>query len=760
MQTANRTNELHHHHPQDDDGTTDDDDDDDDAPNDTTDRKEVVANGATVTTTALQPIPIANPSTTTGDDDTAARHDQPNNTGNDDNNEESSFWDVPGKDSAVPSPPTRRKTAPGGKEQPFASTDHVRLPRGQYDDSWSLSNKKLIVKHQEDEEEEPSLSLHDSYPSQQDNSTVSSTPSTSSSSSSLPQCVEHVHPERFTNDRQQPVVTLPPPPPHGSSNHHNHNNQRAVVRSMWNRHATLWRHRNARTAEEGIRRETTTTRQLSDLLARATSRHDSYPTNSSSHSSRRHTNTNNVVASRTLTGLINALANEVEGLRVQVRARADTPFWDKQVDDIIIHFARLGFTPLRMGGRFDPKKSPTNTKHQTSRKAVMDRHSSTSMPAASLLLTHLSNADETFDQIDVDKSGALDRDEIAHALNLVDHDKNKNDLFDDAERSETGNSTESQMIQRLATDLVKLYDFNGDGVVDRAEYQSMVEDMATLQRAQQQQQQQLTLTSSENEESWSSMLRSTFNMIKHVIGDLIGRFGGGAFVTEQQKQQDIDEDDGVKGRLTSPTSTLDVETQVPNNKENRDALPVSYDTLLDPALSSKTLGSITVSDLKLDLRRLLFGAIPLIKHITPGGPLILEPFSVTINGSFNQRDIMDSALLDAGLRQLVGRALRRRVGSLRDLLEGTVFRGRSWKLISGTGPVVQVPKLTSVEFDKEDRLIITGRARVQSQPDGPVIENAFKVRTKVGTRMGGRVIRLVEPELALVLECPKSVEDT
>jgi hypothetical protein len=171
------------------------------------------------------------------------------------------------------------------------------------------------------------------------------------------------------------------------------------------------------------------------------------------------------------------------------------------------------------------------------------------------------------------------------------------------------------------------------------------------------------------------------------------------------------------------------------------------------------IGSITLSDLKLDLRRLFFGAIPLLKRITPGGPLVLEPFTVTIDGSFSREDIMDSFLLDAGLRRLVAMALRRRVGSLRDFLEGALFHGRSWKLNSESGPSVNVPKLTNVEFDSENRLIITGRARVQSNKDAPVIENAFKVRTKIGTRKGGKVIRLVEPELALVLECPKAFEE-
>jgi len=105
------------------------------------------------------------------------------------------------------------------------------------------------------------------------------------------------------------------------------------------------------------------------------------------------------------------------------------------------------------------------------------------------------------------------------------------------------------------------------------------------------------------------------------------------------------------------------------------------------------------------------------------------------------------------------RVLRRRVGFLRDFLEGAVFTGRSWKTFSGEGgPRVEIPELTNVEFDANNKLIITGRARVQTRPDSSVIEQTFKVRTSIGTRKNGRFIRLEEPELALVIECPKSWE--
>ena len=119
---------------------------------------------------------------------------------------------------------------------------------------------------------------------------------------------------------------------------------------------------------------------------------------------------------------------------------------------------------------------------------------------------------------------------------------------------------------------------------------------------------------------------------------------------------------------------------------------------------------------------------------------------------------MGSNLLDLGLRRLVARALRLRVRSFRDVLDGAVFVGRSWNMASKMAPVVEVPRLTNVEFDSNDRLVMTGIARVQTSPDLPVVENAFKVRTRLGTGRNGRTIRLDQPELALVLECPKAWE--
>jgi hypothetical protein len=79
-------------------------------------------------------------------------------------------------------------------------------------------------------------------------------------------------------------------------------------------------------------------------------------------------------------------------------------------------------------------------------------------------------------------------------------------------------------------------------------------------------------------------------------------------------------------------------------------------------------------------------------------------------------------------------------------------------MASQSAPVVEVPQLTDITFDDEDRAVISGIAKVRAAPDQPFIENSFKLRTRIGTRANGRIIRLKEPELALVVECPKVLE--
>jgi hypothetical protein len=469
---------------------------------------------------------------------------------------------------------------------------------------------------------------------------------------------------------------------------------------------SMWQRRNARSAEEGIRRENTI--QLSSLLAKARSietRGRQY-------------------AARTISGLINALAEEVNDLDVEVDARNDTPFSGKHVDAIRIKFSRLGFKPLQMGGL---SQAVRDADKEFTEDITKD-------------LTDLSCADEAFDRIDADRSGALDIDEIALALSMA---AGANDEMDERK---------SNVLKDLASSLVKLYDFNGDGVVDRNEYKSMVEDMAALRKSQnkspKENNEENVPETQDKKEGDAGWLSSAKQWVQGMFSQLTDRRKEGDIGTGQWRAQQDDifvdvVDNGLEVTTGASEGIVDV--------SDSDSVQV-IDTM------SKALGSITLSDLKIDLRRLIFGAVPILKHITPGGPLILEPFTTTVNGSFSRDDIMNSFLLDAGLRRLVARALRRRVRSFRDIIDGAVFFGRSWNMASAHAPVVEVPEVTNIEFDDDNRLIITGIARVQTRSDAPQIENAFKVRTRIGTRKGGRTIKLIEPELAFVIECPKSIE--
>ena len=104
---------------------------------------------------------------------------------------------------------------------------------------------------------------------------------------------------------------------------------------------------------------------------------------------------------------------------------------------------------------------------------------------------------------------------------------------------------------------------------------------------------------------------------------------------------------------------------------------------------------------------------------------------------------MDSFLLDSGLRRLAARALSRRVRGIRDLLDGAVFYGRTWKAEKQDAPLVEVAKLEDVHFDFRDRLVITGRAKIQEALGykHEAIEQGFKLRCRIGTRANGRIMR-------------------
>ena len=471
---------------------------------------------------------------------------------------------------------------------------------------------------------------------------------------------------------------------------------------IWMSHRSIWQRRNARSAEEGIRREKLP--QLSSLLLEKAKALDVQSPR---------------YAARTIAGLVSALAEEVNDLDVEVVTQPDTPFWDKHVDEVRISFSRLGFSPIKMRGLHHAIEE------------YSDKYPDCVDSDFSKKLQDLSCADEAFKQIDVDNSGFLDRDEIGEALILA--------------SGATDEGDDRRIIEELASDLLELYDVNGDGVISRGEYQLMVEDMAALVQKQQEQPAQKNNRDERPSEMGAS--NGTIGAVRQFFGNIFSR--------ERNGQDDDEATDPISSGMNEfsvhgdDSSEMNHSEYVINTSESVEMIESM----------GKSLGSVTLSDLKLDLRRLVFGAVPVIKHITPGGPLILEPFTVTVTASFDREDIMKSSLLEAGLSQLIGLVLRRRVRSLRDLTDLAVLFGRDYKLTSKNAPVTEVVELSNVEFDEMNRLVMTGRAKVRTRPGAPTIDQAFKVRAKLGTRKGGRFIRLVEPELAFVLECPKTLEE-
>lgn len=401
------------------------------------------------------------------------------------------------------------------------------------------------------------------------------------------------------------------------------------------------------------------------------------------------------VAARTISGLVEALAEESSELEVDVETDRRTPLWRKKVRVIRVRFRRLGFKPVRMGGMDSAVDGHHRGAEGLATSSEVSSSSSSSSVSASpgIPLSPFSpyaslassaapaTTDEAFSRIDADNSGALDAEELADALRGAAPAGGPSSLFDG-----------------LADRLVSLYDTNDDGALDRDEYQTLVEDMAALRRG--------------------AVPRPR------------------PFWTRWFPPRDP----------TNTTNSTSVIATTPHEEEEEKADLLSG------------VGSITFSDVTMDLRRLLFGVLPLVKKIAPGGPLVLEPFTVTVRGSFTADDVADSVLLDTGLRLLVARVLRRRVRSWRDLADGAVFYGRTWTAASSAAPRVEVPRLESIEFDDRDRAVVGGRFLLQTSPDAPTVENAFKLRFRLGTRAGGRVIRLRDPELALVLECPRAWE--
>ena len=462
-------------------------------------------------------------------------------------------------------------------------------------------------------------------------------------------------------------------------------------------------------------------------------------------------NNNNNVGARLLTGLIMALATEVRDLEIEVNANDDTPMNEKMINSIRIYFSKLAFRQLRMGGidgllhhtsklesssslgdlllaskNLESSSKTTTRRRLSSLSSSSSSSSSSSGGGSSSFFGNFGKTDtanETFDKIDIDGNGTLDVWELAQALKTV------------ALMGGTRLGIRSRVLEsltELSARLVRLYDVNGDGVVDRQEYQMLVQDMAAVRYARM----------NEEEGGRSRYNNSTTNMTKSVVD------GNSDGDTKKKKNWFTS---FFNNRKTSIAEIDDV-TDTTNHLN---------DEIWDLVEEDDGEGSLVLEGLNIDLRQFLFGSIPGgVKRLLPGGPLILKPFTATLTCSFNRDDIMESILLDTGLRRLVARALSRRVRGVRDLLDGAVFYGRTWKTLEQNAPLVEIAKLENVQFDNRNRLIITGRAKIKEAlgyKHDP-IEQGFKVRTKIGTRSYGQIIGLLEPEIAIFFECPKEFE--
>ena len=146
-----------------------------------------------------------------------------------------------------------------------------------------------------------------------------------------------------------------------------------------------------------------------------------------------------------------------------------------------------------------------------------------------------------------------------------------------------------RVLTGLASRLVSLYDTNGDMELDREEYQSMVKDMAILRNAH-------------------------ANKTKNTKNDAVNSEKG-FFNRILQKKF---------GNNNNDNSDIDIATDnYVQDSETIETEQIKFDSAIDLSDADNTIfssvtgeGSIVLSDLKVDLRRLLFGAVPIVKKVS------------------------------------------------------------------------------------------------------------------------------------------------
>jgi hypothetical protein len=349
---------------------------------------------------------------------------------------------------------------------------------------------------------------------------------------------------------------------------------------------------------------------------------------------------------RTMAGLIAALAEEALDLKVEVHAKHRSPLWRKTVDSIKISFSKLGFKPLRIRGV--EVLSETVKDWESGLQGTEKLDYARNLKTATIVeggsegygFKNLfgfgknkdgMNAEEAFRQMDTDNSGTLDQEELVAALNMAvsDHQETQVSTRTPVEVEATPSRTyrfvepgtpnptwaasrTEAVLERLAARLVQLYDLNGNGVVDQSEYLTMVQDMAELRRSKREK----LLLKVKRRFSRGYMR----NLIIKSLSNYFVRWGGDekSSKDESNKNQPDSEEslevlevDDVPV-VDQPDDTLEADKEEIFKHSSSIKIP-KYDPLLVGSQTGE--GSILIENLKLDLRRLVFGAVPILKKV-------------------------------------------------------------------------------------------------------------------------------------------------
>ncbi len=414
----------------------------------------------------------------------------------------------------------------------------------------------------------------------------------------------------------------------------------------------FWKKRNARSIEEGIRRgrsditmgvgknknqenslynllideySANNYQNENDIINGQNDEKKSITSNNSNNSSNNKRQSKRYIA-RTISGLISALAEEATGVDVNLELREDTPIWQKHVDKLSIQFERLGIKQLKMGGLDEALQEIsyelpggdnegsssffTNAIRDMNTDDLMIVMNSDSLGSnTSKNITAMDSPDEIFDKIDADSSGTLDAEELTRALLI-------------ASGVVTPNEKSIGALERLAQRLINLYDTNGDGVVDRDEYRRLVTDMTAVRNTQRMKQKEreknASTPNSEKRLAWLSPLKWG----RAILGMKSENEENNQLSTEEAYPigQDL-ADDAIRPNGASKVKSSDEFTNG-DGYEFTKGETISFENVEDISNDPKVLnamtkgeGSIVLEDLKLDLRRLVFGAFPFVKKV-------------------------------------------------------------------------------------------------------------------------------------------------